>query len=112
MQNHVCLWDVAYVAYITGSFRLLGSGFILRCDVFVDSINYIEVATTTRELLLGESPEVFDVYAYDKEGECLFSMFVFLHFFWCCKDIVWTQHSVLTRWGLLTPATFNKHNFS
>lgn len=43
---------------------------MLRCDVFVDSISHIEIATTTRELLLGESPEVFEVHAYDKEGEC------------------------------------------
>ena len=47
---------------------MAGSGLILRCDVFVDSIHRIEIATTTRELLLGESPEVFDVYGYDKEG--------------------------------------------
>ena len=51
----------------------LGTGYTLRCDVFVDSIHKIEIATTTRELLLGESPEVFDVYAYDLEG--VFSMF-------------------------------------
>ena len=49
-------------------FFLAGTGLILRCDVFVDSIHRIEIATTTRELLLGESPEVFDVYGYDKEG--------------------------------------------
>ena len=41
---------------------------ILRCDVFIDSISKIEIATTTRELLLGESPEVFEVFAYDAEG--------------------------------------------
>lgn len=47
---------------------MVGTGLILRCDVFVDSIHRIEIATTARELLLGESPEVFDVYGYDKEG--------------------------------------------
>lgn len=31
-------------------------------------IHRIEIATTTRELLLGETPEVFDVYGYDEEG--------------------------------------------
>ena len=46
----------------------LATGIILRCDVFVDTINRIEIATTTRELLLGETPEVFDVYGYDEEG--------------------------------------------
>ena len=44
------------------------TGVILRCDVFVDTIHRIEIATTTRELLLGETPEVFDVYGYDEEG--------------------------------------------
>lgn len=36
--------------------------------MFVDSISNIEIATTTRELLLGESPEVFEVLGYDAEG--------------------------------------------
>eukprot|EP00794_Sanderia_malayensis_P016623 gene16623-18313_t len=50
------------------------SGTILRCDVFVDAIHRIEIATTTRELLLGESPEVFDVYGYDEEGNTFSSL--------------------------------------
>ena len=44
---------------------------MLRCDVFVDKVHKIEITTTTRELLLGESPEVFDVQAFDEEGESL-----------------------------------------
>ena len=28
----------------------------------------LKLLQRTRELLLGESPEVFDVYGYDKEG--------------------------------------------
>ena len=48
---------------------------ILRCDVFVDSISKIEIATTTRELLLGESPEVFELFGYDAEG--IFNIYFF-----------------------------------
>ena len=40
----------------------------LRCDVFVDTIHKIEITTTTRELLLEEAPEMFDVRAFDEEG--------------------------------------------
>eukprot|EP00111_Clytia_hemisphaerica_P008784 TCONS_00025681-protein len=50
------------------------TGVTLRCDVFVDSISHIEIATTTRKILLGESPEVFEVFAYDAEG----NLFTFL----------------------------------
>ena len=40
----------------------------LRYDVFVDTIHKIEITTTTRELLLEEAPEMFDVRAFDEEG--------------------------------------------
>ena len=43
----------------------------MRCDVFVDTIHRIEIVTTTRELLLDEAPEVFDVRAFDDEGVCV-----------------------------------------
>lgn len=36
--------------------------------MFVDTIHRIEIVTTTRELLLDEAPEVFDVRAFDEEG--------------------------------------------
>ena len=42
---------------------------ILRSDVFVDSISKIEIMTTTRELLLGEPPEVCHIQAFDTEGK-------------------------------------------
>ncbi|XP_065901682.1 nuclear pore membrane glycoprotein 210-like isoform X2 [Dysidea avara] len=44
------------------------TGLVLKCDVFVDTIHSIEIVTTTRELLLDEAPEVFDVRAFDEEG--------------------------------------------
>lgn len=54
------------------SFSLLytftATGQTLRCDAFVASIERIEITTRTRELLLGEEPERFDVQAYDEEG--------------------------------------------
>ena len=46
----------------------IDTGLELRCDVFVDTIHRIEIVTTTRELLLDEAPEVFDVRAFDEEG--------------------------------------------
>jgi len=46
----------------------IDTGQVLRCDVFVDTIHRIEIVTTTRELLLDEAPEVFDVRAFDNEG--------------------------------------------
>ena len=49
----------------------IDTGIELRCDVFVDTIHRIEIVTTTRELLLDEAPEVFDVRAFDDEGVCV-----------------------------------------
>ena len=43
-------------------------GQTLRCDVFVASIEHIEITTRTRELLLGEEPERFSVQAFYEEG--------------------------------------------
>ena len=36
--------------------------------MFVASIERIEITTRTRELLLGEEPEKFEVQAFDEEG--------------------------------------------
>ena len=49
--------------------RLLVTGVLLRSDVFVDVISLIEIVTTTRELLLGESPEVCHIQAFDSQGK-------------------------------------------
>lgn len=49
-------------------FVTLVTGHVLRCDVFVNRINRIDITTTTRELLLGQSPELLDVQAYDDTG--------------------------------------------
>lgn len=42
---------------------------MLRCDVFVDTIHRIEITTRSRELLLEEEPERFELQAFDGEGE-------------------------------------------
>ncbi|XP_019850496.1 PREDICTED: nuclear pore membrane glycoprotein 210-like [Amphimedon queenslandica] len=44
------------------------TGLTLRCDVYVDTISRIEITTRTRELLLEEEPEKFEVRAFDDEG--------------------------------------------
>ena len=44
------------------------TGLELRCDVFVDTIDHIEITTRTRELLLEEEPERFELQAFDDEG--------------------------------------------
>ena len=57
------------------------TGNILHADVFVNRINRIEVTTTTREHLLGQSPELLDVIAFDDTGN-LFSSLDGLVFDW------------------------------
>jgi nuclear pore complex protein Nup210 len=47
------------------------TGLVLRCDVYVDTIYRIEITTRTRELLLEEEPEKFEVRAFDDEGKDL-----------------------------------------
>ena len=46
----------------------VATSLILRSDVYVDTINRIEITTRTRELLLEEEPEKFEVRAFDSEG--------------------------------------------
>ena len=49
--------------------------------MFVNRINRIEITTTTTELLLGQSPELLDVIAFDDTGN-LFSSLDGLVFDW------------------------------
>ena len=44
------------------------SGMILRADVIVDKINSLKIVTKTHELYLEETPEKFEVRAYDEFG--------------------------------------------
>ena len=50
------------------------TGNILCADVFVNRINHIEITTTTGELLLGQSPELLDVIAFDDTGNLFSSL--------------------------------------
>ena len=50
------------------------TGNILCADVFVNRINNIEITTTTGELLLGQSPELLDVIAFDDTGNLFSSL--------------------------------------
>ncbi|KAM7432559.1 hypothetical protein ABFA07_017053 [Porites harrisoni] len=59
---------------------------ILRSDVFVDTISKIEILTTTRELLLGEPPEVCHIQAFDTEGN-VFSSLDGVEFVWELKTV-------------------------
>ena len=47
----------------------VATGQTLRCDVFVDTVHRIEITTRTRELLLEEEPERFEIVGYDEEGK-------------------------------------------
>lgn len=57
------------------------TGNVIRADVFVNKINRIQIQTTTRELLLGQSAEVLQVFAYD-DTDNLFSSIDGLVFDW------------------------------
>ncbi|KAI6647347.1 Nuclear pore membrane glycoprotein [Oopsacas minuta] len=57
------------------------SGHLLRCDILIDSIQRIAIKTTTRELLVEEAPEEFQILAYDQEGN-VFSSLGGLKFHW------------------------------
>ena len=55
---------------------------MLRANMFMNRINHIEIATTTRELLLRQSPELLDVIAFDDDTGDLFSSLHGLVFDW------------------------------
>ncbi|KAK6643599.1 hypothetical protein RUM43_005109 [Polyplax serrata] len=57
------------------------SGQILRCEVIVDVIHSLNLFTTTRELFLEESPEAFEVQAFDDQGNT-FSTLIGVEFQW------------------------------
>lgn len=57
-----------YTHSLTHEHTHVATGLELRCDVFVDTIEHIEITTRTRELLLEEEPERFELQAYDDEG--------------------------------------------
>ncbi|XKL60082.1 hypothetical protein PGB90_001098 [Kerria lacca] len=42
---------------------------ILRCDIIVDVITSLNIITKTKQLFMEESPEIFEVRAYDDQGD-------------------------------------------
>lgn len=44
------------------------SGEIIRCDVIVDNIASLQIVTKTKELFVGDAPELFEVSAFDEQG--------------------------------------------
>lgn len=44
------------------------SGETIRCDVIVDTIASLQIVTKTRELFVGDAPELFEVSAFDDQG--------------------------------------------
>jgi len=47
------------------------SGETIRCDVIVDTIKSLQIVTKTRELFVGDAPELFEVSAFDDQGTYL-----------------------------------------
>lgn len=44
------------------------SGETIRCDVILDTIRSLQIVTKTRELFVGDAPELFEVSAFDDQG--------------------------------------------
>lgn len=69
-------------------------GQVLRCDVIVDVISSLNIVTTTRELFMEEAPELFEVRAYDDQGN-EFTTLAGVEFQWTIGS--WNDHSHTTR---------------
>ncbi|KAH8416192.1 hypothetical protein KR222_010408, partial [Zaprionus bogoriensis] len=52
----------------------LGTGSTLRCDVIVDTIDRLNVRTATRQLYLEEAPAIFELHAFDSQGNEFFTL--------------------------------------
>jgi len=61
------------------------SGLLLRADVIVDKIHSLKIVTKTHELYLEETPEKFEVRAYDEHGN-EFSTLKGLKFRWTIES--------------------------
>lgn len=44
------------------------SGETIRCDVIVDTIASLQIVSKTKELFVGDAPELFEVSAFDDQG--------------------------------------------
>ncbi|XP_034650684.1 nuclear pore membrane glycoprotein 210-like isoform X1 [Drosophila subobscura] len=50
------------------------TGAVLRCDVIVDNIACLNVRTATRQLYLEEAPAIFELHAFDSQGNEFFTL--------------------------------------
>ncbi|EDW34958.1 GL20049 [Drosophila persimilis] len=50
------------------------TGAMLRCDVIVDKISSLNVRTATRQLYLEEAPAIFELHAFDSQGNEFFTL--------------------------------------
>lgn len=66
----------------------------LRCDVIVDAIHSLSISTTTRELFMDETPESFEVVAYDDQGN-LFSTLEGIEFDWTITSMGPNKDTIL-----------------
>ena len=68
----------------------------LRSDVYVDTIYRIEITTRTRELLLEEEPEKFEVRAFDDEGTCTYTNIIIYNVYvqYTSKTSVYREKSI------------------
>jgi len=46
----------------------INTGETIRCDVIVDTIASLQIVTKTKELFVGDAPELFQVSALDDQG--------------------------------------------
>ncbi|XP_050442398.1 nuclear pore membrane glycoprotein 210-like [Adelges cooleyi] len=46
----------------------ISSGDVIHCHVIVDTIASLQIVTKTRELFVGDAPELFEVSAFDDQG--------------------------------------------
>lgn len=51
-----------------------GTGEQLRCVVIVDQLSSVEVVSTTRELLLGDTPELLELAGHNNQGDTFSSL--------------------------------------
>ncbi|CAH8451827.1 unnamed protein product [Schistosoma bovis] len=68
------VWQSRHRAVATIYAKIINADHIVKCDVIVDDIHRIEIATTTQELYLHNTPVSLVVTAYDEYGNTFTSL--------------------------------------
>ncbi|CAI2724118.1 unnamed protein product [Schistosoma spindalis] len=68
------VWQSRHRAAATIYAKIINADHIVKCDVIVDDIHRIEIATTTQELYLHNTPVSLVVTAYDEYGNTFTSL--------------------------------------